>query len=426
MLIDYDSRLNALEDALSTLADFHGQPSMHLLQEQLIQKRRELWVILRLVSTLRKTRIGVIALIWMAIWVYPKAWFSHGKPKQAYIVSLTKNNKSALQRVTALFDGRIAINCLRATLVQRLRSMRIKKGEVDLLLKSGSNEDFLFLHQIAGAASAILFSEDWRQNRPQLVMAANDHSPATVSLFALARAYQLRSCYVQHGSVTESFPPLRYDLSVLYNERSVALYRASANRCRLPEMERSKIFLLPPQSDPFCIIAPPLSPFTIYIALSFFPNLAVFDGMLADLLAQPQVSSVTLCQHPRCQLDLAQFANRDRVNVSPKGLRVKDVVNQGDVCIVSNSGVALELLRAGCPTFFWDQGDLSERDYYGFVAEKILPVFDIEWLADPKSAVAYFDMNWVLRMASFDSAVETDLTVLELDLRQALAELVSR
>ncbi|WP_214567798.1 hypothetical protein [Aliiroseovarius lamellibrachiae] len=395
---------------------------MHLLQEQLIQKRRALGVMLRLVSALRKTRIGVIALIWMAIWIYPKAWFSRGKPKQVYIVSLTENNKSALQRVTVLFEERIAINCLCATLLQRLRSMCMKRREVDLLLKSGSKEDFLFLHQIAGVACAILFTEDWRQSRPQLVMAANDHSPATVSLFALARAYQLRSCYVQHGSVTESFPPLRYDLSVLYNERSIALYSASANRCRLPEMERSKIFLLPPQSAPFCKIAPPSSPFTVYIALSFFPNLTVLDSMLADLVSQPQVSSVTLCPHPRCQLNLAQFANRDGVDVSPKGLRVKDVVNQGDVCIVSNSGVALELLRAGCPTFFWDQGDLSTRDYYGFVAEKILPVFDMEWLADPKSAVAFFDVNWVSRMASFDSAVETDPTVLELNLRQALAE----
>src|SRR5690606_10483271 len=62
--------------------------------------------------------------------------------------------------------------------------------------------------------------------RPAALVQANDHSPVRVALSMVMKALGVPRVYLQHAEVTEHFPELDFEYSVLRNRQSLKTYES--------------------------------------------------------------------------------------------------------------------------------------------------------------------------------------------------------
>lgn len=400
-------QIAALRAMLATLADFHSQQSLQPLETQLAGTRGFLRPVLGMLSWLRRSQVGLILMLSVMILATRKPWFANG-PVAIYTVSLTPNNTRVLDQLGMVLrsaDLPFAIND--AAFAGHRRGLLKDIGQVAQVLRTqGDARTFVFLHQLLGAVYLRLFDADLAVADPQMVVAANDHSPPTVALFALARAKCLRSCYLQHGPVTPSFPPLTTDLALLFSAQAQAAYQAAAHARGVTS--QTQVLILPALMDPHVPMRTPTYPLRICLALSFFTELAPLAALLAQLRADKTVGSILISQHPRSTQDISHLAQTDQVQFLPKATLAKDIAPQVDICLVGNSGVAIEFLHYGVPTFYIAPQDPALEDYYGFVAAGLLPQFTPEVLATPVQNLAFFEDRWKAAMTEVNPVFGCD------------------
>lgn len=54
----------------------------------------------------------------------------------------------------------------------------------------------------------------------------NDHSPYNVMIHQIGKDYNLTTIYIQHANVSKKFPPLYHDINLLFNQKSLDIYRS--------------------------------------------------------------------------------------------------------------------------------------------------------------------------------------------------------
>ena len=403
----------ALCETLAILADFHKQPSLHLLETQVKTARPVLKPLLCMMNIMRTTHFGVVVMLWLGILIYRKPWFTTTKT-DTYVVSLTPNNRRVLDQLGAALqaDGiPFAINHQALALKDRLGLLHDCRAVAHTVIRKGDSNAFIFFHQILGTLNLMMFDRNLSQVEPRLVIAANDHSPPTVALFVLARTRAITSCYVQHGPITASFPPLQTDLAFLFSAKAQEDYQTAAKSRGVTS--KTLVALLPALNDPFVPMRPPTTPFRLCIAVSFFTDLTHLANLIAQLQQSDNVVKIMISQHPRSTQDLDRFTEMHRVSVLPRGTPAKDIAPNTDLCLVDNSGVALEFLHYGCPTFYVCPSDAVLDDYYGFVDAGIMPRFTPSLLEDPNMITDFFDGTWHNNMARFDPLIETDASTFQ-------------
>ena len=269
----------------------------------------------------------------------------------------------------------------------------------------------------------MLFCRDLRQSQPRVVVVANDHSPAAVALIALTIEMDLPCVYVQHGPVSDSFPPLNVDLAILHNVVSRDRYDSASKR--IGGSRSSRVAILPPFKGPSCSIRRPAAPYQICIALSFFPDIPQISALVVALRDRGDVAKITISRHPRCVADLSELAGHG-AEIIDSGTTTLEIARKVDLCIVANSGVGLEYLHEGCPTFDLAPSDPVLDDYYGFVAAGLLTRFDMGLLDQPSRISAAFDLEWQERFAQFDPTLTQSVADLESHVRAEVLALLAR
>lgn len=419
---------NAVQDVLHLISNFYGDPALSRMPTQLIEANPKLGLILRLLSRLG----GHILPLWIFCCVisqiYPGSLFSR-QIKQIYGVSLTKNNERAIQRIEREIlkvDPSFQINSRHLSWLGRVKLLRNSWRIARSVQRSTASSTFVKLNEILALYSlhAFYFELDFFQ--PELVLSANDHSPPTVGLYIAAKALRIPTVYVQHGPITETFPPLYTDIAFLLSEHAKDQYEKAATLSG----KRSKaiVRILPASEDTFTQIRSATIPLKVCVALSRFVDLTQLQELIEELSSHKSVSEVSIARHPRCTAkfqDLAEIAT-----ILEKGSSIKNTASNSDLCLVANSGVALEFLRFGCPTFYVAPNDRELDDYYGFCAAGILPRFDLGLLDDTGALIGPFTDVWRIRASKFDpsfsdnihsgrSSVVSDLEALIQERRQA-------
>ena len=388
------------KEVLGVLERFLSQPSLANLQFEVRENRRLIGLVIWLSSILSKSRIGLAFLLWFSAIVWSKKWFSRTRQK-VYAVSLTLNNERALRHVSDEFRAagvEFVVNSDRlplSALWKRFSAYWLLSKELKGNLHT---QPFIQLNQVLGITALVLFHYDLRVNTPRIVMAANDHSPPTVALYAAAKSLGIRSIYVQHGPVTSSFPPLSVDLAILHSDQAAKAYKSAAGTI---ENVPGKICIFPNNAEPIRPISAPRMPYTICLALSLYVDAEAIAKIASNLIKHENVSKVIITLHPRSALRNLNLESDSRVQILPIGARAKDIAQEVDICLVGNSGVALEFLQFGCPTFYLSHSDPSRDDYYNFVKLGVLTRFDFEMLNEPDRLLLPFAESWKTAMASF-------------------------
>ncbi|WP_143275793.1 hypothetical protein [Brevibacterium yomogidense] len=190
---------------------------------------------------------------------------------------------------------------------------------------------------------------------------ANDHSPAPVAYAAVARAFGSSVIYVQHAEVSNIFPPLDFDLSILRSRNSAEVYKSiGAPRGRVVVAARSSGWINPDDINETrtCLIN------AVKVACVIYPSsvveLSELKALVAALNANDSVVSIQLKLHPRSELEGS--------SVSSLSLDVLETAPDfPHIAVCGNSSIVAELFERGNLVFQFDSLDRIAKDYYGFI-----------------------------------------------------------
>lgn len=196
-------------------------------------------------------------------------------------------------------------------------------------------------------------------NLPSIIVLSNDHTPHYLAISKVSKLFSIKRIYMQHGSVSEIFPALDFELSVLRDKVSHDIYN------KLGPITGDTVRLSRDKNAPQAFFHDPNTLFDIII----MPSSVVDEGKLISLINKLEnnfdVGAIHFKPHPR-------FMVNDVINSMVK------VVNQleGDVnnkiIIAGNSSVALELKLQGYDVYQCFDIDHIERDYYGYVTNNLI------------------------------------------------------
>ena len=393
----------------------------------ILRKRRHLLYLCAGVRILGATRLGNALLIIIAVLTYKTLRWP--TPGRVFQFGMTENNVRVLRRVnsTAKRDAwNDSINGRRLAFSRRLRVVSqfapLWMAATALTRRMGATG---FSHaQLVLTVSAYLVYRQETLRGVACVCVASDHSPVALGLLHAARENGLRTCYVQHAPVADYFPPLDYDLSILFDRASAATYQTAAANCRAAVDGR--IVLLPPFETDAVTPRPLRSPpFRVGICLSYVFNAEAVERLIKELLVLACIETVSVRRHPRCKANFGALRIHEAVAEAPPQTLAK-FARDCDVILVPNSGVAIELLHLGAPAMYTPGVDTIAFDYYGFVKAGVVPLYNPHWLTSPDRLAAFFDEEWRQRFALYDETILEPLAVSRDRAGKAFRDLVEK
>ncbi|NIC04157.1 hypothetical protein [Billgrantia bachuensis] len=248
--------------------------------------------------------------------------------------------------------------------------------------------------------------------KPRISIFANDHTDISVALSMIMKLHSVPRIYVQHAEVTQDFPGLDFEYSVLRNDKSLRIYASIAeidgSTYVIPREKKATSF------EKITHVPPDKVDVVIYLSSTFIQKKV--EVVVSYCQLNPGIRSVAIKKHPRSQ---------DRDFAFLNGVSVYDIVPEFDhIALVPNSSVVIGLLHCGIKTYQLFELDHIREDYYGFVREMVTPKIHIEELKARFWKGGFYNESWLERFKAYDPSVsdhwEKDLIQLKNDVAKQL------
>lgn len=197
----------------------------------------------------------------------------------------------------------------------------------------------------------------------KLMVFANDHLLINRCLIELAEKLCIKSLYVQHASITELFPPLRFDYSFLDGAESFLKYEKIGNM-------RGKIYITgSPRFDAFSTCDQVNKKYDIGIALNALDSsekalelcLYLKKNYTNKIIVRPHVSMTTQ------QFDKDMFTKHN-IEISDPNKDLSYVfLSDVNYLIANESGIHLDAALMGVPSILFNFSNKSIKDAYSFI-----------------------------------------------------------
>lgn len=407
---------------------FYAQPIYAGVEAGLMRKKRLFRIIFPIVRALILSRLANMAML-VVVLLFSRAFRLPESGVEVFQYGLSNNNVVSFGRLNdSLYDNaqsNISLNGRQVCLTERLAVVGCLPAlwqAAGALSSSRHTRALPHLQAIIALAAQLLYSRLGLPESVRVVCVASDHSPVSMGLLSVAVREERKTCYIQHAPVTEYFPPLTFDLSILFDKASEQAYERAAKR--QGKSFDVNIVYLPPFPNEFKKTHAGEPPYTVGICLSFLPKIDALDRLTEQLLADPSVKKVMFRRHPRCKLDLSRLTRHQAASEQPKGGDVNALFDQVDMVLVPSSGVAIEALHCGRPTFYTPDVDDLPTDYYSFVAEGILPLFDFSVLTGRGALLAFFNSDWEMRFERYDQTLYQSIAAARGEVNKAFSRLL--
>lgn len=219
-----------------------------------------------------------------------------------------------------------------------------------------------FNYAIEYTKNFIFYYLNFRKNKgiaPKIAILSNDHTPKYLAASKVLKFFGVYRIYLQHGGISNLFPKLDFELSILMNEKSKLIYQRNGEF-----LENQEILTISRTTFDDDLSLAKNSGVDIVIFPTSVFNIAGLERMLRSLEQQPNINTVYVQPHPRSE-DLSSIVAEHRVIHS-----YKELVNEF-FAITGNSSIAIELSLEKIPTFQCFELDDIEDDYYGFVKDGV-------------------------------------------------------
>lgn len=225
--------------------------------------------------------------------------------------------------------------------------------------------DFMSTYGIYATFDKIL-----RRN-PQLkiMLFSNDHITICRCLIELSEKYPVKTLYVQHASVTERFPSLRFTYSFLDGLESFEKYQ------KIGGMKGDVFLSGSPRFDELYAYKQSTRTHEIGVSLGLFDSCEMALSLCQYL--QGHVSSRILVRpHPRMG---KQF---DRQTFEKNGFDISDSTRESSfsflskikTLIANESGIHLDAALMGTPSLFFNFSKEEVKDWYSYIKNGVVPV----------------------------------------------------
>ena len=250
--------------------------------------------------------------------------------------------------------------------------------------KKGLTKNFYLIFSSFGLFES--YKRELKKYTPKAIFFANDHNATARALLLAAKSLNIPTIYLQHASITEYFPPLEFDLSLLEGKDTLSKYKKIGNipgRIELIGM---------PKFDKFI----PYRNFEKNIK-----NIGISIGLGDDLLKVEELLEKIKNYFPQIRLSIRPHPGESRNIEGLKKLtnyysdskkeHVFSFLQKIDINIAANTSTHLEAVLMNIPSLFYPFEENKERyDDYSYVKNKLVDEFKtiesiVQWIEKYKN-----------------------------------------
>lgn len=412
-----------ISSVVSDIQAFHGQEVYANIGMAVAERNGKAKLVMRAINVGASFFLVNFFMVIAAI-VFLRYFRVPDRGGHVFQYGVSRNNELAFEKLNAcLVDHENIIIVTNGRLPKWVESLKATTSFRSLFLSAkilsvrSHGNPFVHMQSVIAAAACVFYSANPLPPSFGVLCVANDHAPIPRALMKLCRVKGLKTVYIQHAPVTDYFPALSADLSILYDDKSIEAYRKASKRRGKPF--NSDIVLMPPFSESFL---PPKvdnsNGINVGVCLSKFPNLSGLIDLLGVLCSCNRVVSVLLRPHPACKADMSNLFFDEKILLQSDEADLDAFVRGVSLALVPTSGVAIELLHKGVPTFYVQRTDDVPYDYYGFIFDAVLPVFDVDRFSEEGVDMRFFNEAWKERFSGYDVTVKKTVQ----DCRHEVAE----
>ena len=248
---------------------------------------------------------------------------------------------------------------------------------------------FTILDKIFESAGIIEASKRiLKKGKPKALIFANDHTIKIRGLIIAAKILNIPTIYLQHASVSESFPPLEFDLSLLEGQDAKNKYESIGpvnGIIRLIGMPRYDMHYESIKEDHGSVS-------NIGFCLNLEDDPKEISQVISEISQQFPDKNIIARPHPR---DNRNFSIPDKVRLSDSKIEnIFEFLNSCDAIIAGDTSSHLEAALLNIPSIYFKMSSKNTfDDYYGFVKNNLIPKAHnfkqlIDWVteleADPR------------------------------------------
>ena len=214
-----------------------------------------------------------------------------------------------------------------------------------------------------------------QQAQPSFLIIANDHTYPQRAFFRMAQSLRIKTVYVQHASVEETYPPLEFDYVFLDGQESFDKYIANNKICK------STVFLT--GSARFDIIKNltmnrmerDIS--RLGIAVNAIDIVEKVEQFIYYLQKCTQQLQITIRPHPLQKLSIwKQMAEKYNCNFSnPQSENPFQFISQNDFFISGESSFHLDAVLSGKISYYFNFTNGDSVDGYGYIKNGLVKYF---------------------------------------------------
>ncbi|MBC6609357.1 hypothetical protein H8B15_00370 [Hymenobacter sp. BT507] len=210
-----------------------------------------------------------------------------------------------------------------------------------------------------------------RHYQPRAVVFANDHNDDARALLLACRAEGVPTAYVQHASVSTSFPPLGFDLSLLEGQDALDKYRQCGpvqGQVALVGMPKADAFLSQKNEN--------LQVQCVGVATNLLDETPAIMEAVDYLLREFPTLTFTFRPHPGDPRDFA-LLRQQHPTLRFSDARQESVfefLRQQDALVAADTSTHLEATLLNVASIYYRFGThTGTDDYYGYVAHGLVP-----------------------------------------------------
>ncbi len=219
-----------------------------------------------------------------------------------------------------------------------------------------------------------------KKYRPKAIIFANDHNTDSRALLLAAKAAGVPTIYIQHASVSTSFPPLAFDLSLLEGQDSLNKYQACGpipGEVQFIGMPKADLFLKN-KNQHTCID-------NIGVCANIIDELEAIQQLLTRLTQEFPDKVISFRPHPS---DTRNFNFIFKINAAivfsdAKAEPAFTFLAKQDALIAADSSIHLEAVMLNVLSIYFRlEKSNFISDYYGYVQHGLVEkAADLDQLA---------------------------------------------
>lgn len=208
-----------------------------------------------------------------------------------------------------------------------------------------------------------------RHYRPRAIIFANDHNDDARALLLAAHTCGVPTAYVQHASVSNYFPPLSFNLSLLEGQDALDKYRQCGpirGRVELVGMPKADTFLNQRNTEPQVR--------RVGIATNLLDDSEAIQTTVAYLLQEFPTLVFTFRAHPSDTRDFDFLGQYPQLQISDaRRENVFEFLQKQDALVAADTSTHLEATLLNLASIYYRFGtNVITNDYYGYVAHGLI------------------------------------------------------